>query len=357
MDGNWILYGANGYTGRLLVEQAVKRGHRPLLAGRNREKVEAVAREFGLQARAVDLARADDLRALVRGHALVLHAAGPFAQTSAPMVEACLAEGASYLDITGELPVFRAVFARGAEAKQAGVALISGVGFDVVPTDCLAVHVARRVPGATQLQIALAMGNTPSAGTAKSMVGMVGVGAFTRRGGAYVSQRFGRGVHRVRFAAGERWAVPAPIGDLETVYHSTGVPNITTSLVVSSRMARALRVGWPALNLALPLTAWVLDAEPVRRAISSWLDRHAQGPDAATRAQERTAVWARATDGGASAEAWLDIPEGYDFTQHAAILAVERVLAERPTGALSPAMAFGADFVLQIPDTTRSDTL
>src|SRR6266849_1625195 len=142
---NWLIYGANGYTGELIAREAARRGHRPILAGRSADRIVPLARELGCESRAFALDRIGDA---LDGIALALHCAGPFIRTSAPMVAACLRSGAHYLDITGEIPVFEAIMKRDADAKARGVTLLPGVGFDVVPTDCLAAMLARRMPDA-----------------------------------------------------------------------------------------------------------------------------------------------------------------------------------------------------------------
>src|SRR5206468_369289 len=154
----WILYGATGFTGKLIAAEAKRRGQKPVLAGRSREKLEALDQSLGggFEIAAVSLDDAAALRQLLDGADAVLHCAGPFARTSLPMVRACLDAGASYLDITGEVTVFAQTFACDAEARARKVALISGVGLDVVPSDCLAAQVAAKAKGATSLEIALA---------------------------------------------------------------------------------------------------------------------------------------------------------------------------------------------------------
>lgn len=357
MAESWLIYGANGYTGRLLVEEAVKRGLRPVLAGRSLAKVEEVARPHGLEARAANLDDAAALRELVRGHALVLHAAGPFRFTSAPMVEACLAERASYLDITGEISVFASVFARDADARQAGVGLMPGVGFDVVPTDCLARYVAERVPGATDLELAFAGLGGVSTGTARSMLESAGEGGFVRRGGALQKWPIGRGAHQVRFSDRARWVVPIPWGDLETAYRTTRIPNITTCAAIGRQAARALRLSWPALWAGVPVTRLLLERDAIHDAAARWVERRFPGPSADERARGKSFIWARASGPGGWAEAWLETMEGYSLTAITGIRAVERVLRERPVGALTPALAFGSDFILEVPGTRRLDTL
>ena len=354
MAASWLIYGATGYTGQLMAAEAARRGLRPVLAGRHLGKVQAIAAPHGFEARAADLTDAPKLRELVRGQALVLHAAGPFRETSAPMVEACIAEGASYLDITGELGVFSSVFERDAAARAAGIALIPGVGFDVVPTDCLARYVAERVPGASRLEIAIAPHGGMSSGTAKSMLASLPEGGFVRRGGELVHHALGRGARRIRFSDKERWTLPIPWGDLVTAFRTTRIPDITTYAAVPAKMARALEVGWPALWAGGPLSAALLRSARLRSAANRFVESRIAGPDAARRERGFARVWARAS-GSTSFEAWLDTIEPYAFTAVAAIDAVERVLKDSPKGALTPAVAFGADFALGVRGTVRRD--
>jgi short subunit dehydrogenase-like uncharacterized protein len=355
---NWVLYGATGYTGVLLAEEAARRGHRPVLAGRNAEKLRALGERLKLDWKAVPLDDGLGLRGLLEGKIAVLHAAGPFVETSQPMADACLETGCSYLDITGELPVFEALFARDAEAKAKKIALIPGVGFDVVPSDCLAAHVAAKLPGADTLEIALAAIGQPSAGTAKSLVGIMPDGGWVRRDGALVAHPLGKGVHRVRFSGRESMVVPGPIADLVTAWHSTRIPNITVSLAIPSGFAKTLQAVWPLGVVGLPILGGLIRAPAIRARIDAAIEKRAQGPDAGKRAEGGTHLYARvSTQAGASAEGWLDCADGYEFTRHAAISAVEQVLARRPVGALAPSQAFGADFVLGVPGTKRRDSL
>src|SRR5438045_96693 len=116
---SFLIYGANGYTGELIAREAVRRGLKPVIAGRNADKLAPLAKELGLQSRAfpLDKPRLDGIDA-------VLHCAGPFVHTSAPMVRACLDAGVHYLDITGEIAVFEAIMSMNDAAIHAGVTLI-----------------------------------------------------------------------------------------------------------------------------------------------------------------------------------------------------------------------------------------
>lgn len=357
MATQWVLYGATGYTGQLIAEEAVRRGHRPLLAGRSAGKLSELAGRLGLPFQAVPLSDAAGLRALIDARGVVLHAAGPFVETSQPMVEACLATGTSYLDITGELQVFERIFSLDTEARARKVALIPGGGFDVVPTDCLAKFLADKVPGATRLDIAIAAIGNPSAGTAKSALGIIGEGGRVRRNGALVKWPLGKGTRRQRFLTRERWVAPAPLADLSTGFRSTGIPNITTWMAVSRQMAQPLRWSWPVQPLLQPVLGRVLSSPMVKDRVSAFLERNVQGASAEQRARSESHAWARVEGDGRVAEAWLRTIDGYDFTKIATVLAVERILRDRPIGALTPSLAFGADFTLEIPGTTRTEEL
>jgi short subunit dehydrogenase-like uncharacterized protein len=161
----------------------------------------------------------------------------------------------------------------------------------------------------------------------------------------------------VRFADRERAVLPIPWGDLETAYRTTGIPNITTYMAVPRQMATFAK-GWAIGAAVAPLARLVLGAEPIRRLIERRIERTVKGPDEALRATSRSHVWARAANAaGQSAEGWLETLDGYSFTAASSVLAVERLLASSIAGAVTPAQAFGPDFVLEVQSTRRFDAL
>jgi short subunit dehydrogenase-like uncharacterized protein len=350
-ERRWLIYGASGYTGTLLAEEAVRRGHRPVLAGRSSSAVAERALRLGLDFKAFALDDPAVIERELAGFELVLNAAGPFVFTATKMVRACLAARVSYVDVTGEISVFRDVFAEDAAARARGVCLLPGAGFDVIPTDCLAKHVAQKVPGAERLDIAFAAIGSPSPGTVKSALEHVPKGSFVRRGGKLVSVAPGRDSRVVRFLDKERTVVSIPWGDLETAYRSTGIGDITTYMAQSPRAIAIMRYAGPAFAKALR-------SAPVRRAAQWLAEKSLTGPDEDERRTGRSLIWASATaPDGRSATAWLDTVEGYAFTAKGGVRVVERLLVERPIGALTPSLAFGADFVLEIEGTRRVDAL
>lgn len=349
--GRWLLYGAYGYTGQLIIEEALRRGHRPTLSGRSAEKLEPLGRRYALPIAPVSLEDTAALRKVVEEHRLVLHAAGPFIHTAEPMRRACLSVGAHYLDITGEIPVFEDSFAADREARERGVVVMSGVGFDVVPTDCLARYVAEKVKDPKTLDIGISALGSTSAGTMKSSVESLARGGRVRRDGMLIPWPIGKGARRLRFTYAERSAVPIPWGDLVTAFHTTGIPNITTYMTFPKRQVQVMSLA----GRAFPL---LLRPAPVRRLVNALIDRKVEGPDEQTRRRSRSYVYARAESAnGEAAEAWLETIEGYHLTAITSVLAVERTLGSELRGALTPARAFGADFVLEVPDTKRFDSL
>src|SRR5690349_16649103 len=128
-----LLYGAYGYTGRLTAEQAAKKKLEVVLGGRNRDALKALGDRLSLPTRVADLNNSRQLSEILQDVACVMHMAGPFAVTSAPMLSACLAARTNYVDITGEIEVFESIWRRKTEIQRAGITVIPGTGFDVVP--------------------------------------------------------------------------------------------------------------------------------------------------------------------------------------------------------------------------------
>jgi short subunit dehydrogenase-like uncharacterized protein len=328
----WMIYGANGYTGELIAREAVRRGERPLLAGRSAERIEPLARELGCEWRAFDLVAPD-----LSGVALVLHCAGPFLHTSALMVRACLDAGVHYLDITGEIAVFESVFARDADAKTRGVMLVPGVGFDVVPTDCLAAKLHAKLPDANELWLAFSSRSGVSRGTLKTMIEGAGWGSAIRRNGRITRVPQLWDVREIPFPSGPRMATTIPWGDVSTAYRTTGIPNIRVYSAQSRKALRKMRLMRPLLPLMK--LGWLR-----RRALKS-ADR-TTGPSAEQRARSRVELWGRVANAAGREETMtMTVAEGYDFTVRSSLEAVKEVLREAKPGAWTPSLAFGADFV------------
>ncbi len=341
----WMIYGANGYTGELVARRAARLGLRPILAGRS-AAVRALADELGLDHVVVALDDPVALRTALSAVRLVAHCAGPFAVTSGPMVDACLATGTHYLDVTGEIEVFESIFARQADAVAAGVVMVPGAGFDVVPTDCLAARLAAALPSASSLELAFHAGGGMSRGTARTALSGMAGGGRVRRDGVLVRTPAGSPRRRAPLPSGERAVASIRWGDLVTAFRSTGIPNITvyTELPMNGRGAALTGVlrSAPLLGLA-------------RRIVSA----RVTGPDAERRARSRSEVWGEVRDAdGHTRSGTLTGPNAYDLTADSVVRAVGR-LNDSGTcpapGVYTPSMAFGSDFAATLDGVRVSD--
>ena len=243
MNGTILIYGATGYTGKLIAKTAADQGARPILAGRDLRKVKSVAEPLGLAARAFDLRDQARIDAAIEDVSVVLCVAGPFSATSRPMADACLRNRVHYLDITGEIDVFEALAARDAETKARGIMLLPGVGFDVVPSDCLAAHLKRRLPDANDLKLYLSFGANMSRGTAKTMVEAIAAGTRLRRKGRIVTRDWAE-TGSCDFGEGEKSTIQVSWGDVATAFHSTGIPNIEVHFEASPAVMAFSRTPW-----------------------------------------------------------------------------------------------------------------
>jgi short subunit dehydrogenase-like uncharacterized protein len=351
-DGDFLIYGATGYAGELIARRAVSSGLRPVLAGRNADAISRLAAELGVPhcVASVDDPKALDLAvdAAAKG-GLVLNCAGPFGHTAKQVADACLRRGAHYLDITGEIGVFEMMARRGSEAEAAGRMLLPGVGFDVVPSDCLAAHVARNLPTATHLVIAIQGVGRISRGTALTSIENMGGGGAVRRGGHITRVPSAWKDRTVDFGRGPVLMTTMPWGDVATAFYSTGIPDIEVYMAIPPVMRRGLRYG----RLALPLLA----SGPMRRWMSSRVRSGPPGPNAEQRQRGRSNFWAEASDdSGRRFASRLFGPEGYELTVRTAVESVKRVLrGEVRPGFQTPSSAFGPDMVLSIDGVRRED--
>src|SRR5260370_26240597 len=193
------------------------------------------------------------------------------------MADACLAARAHYLDVTGEIEVFEALLARDAEARERGVVFLPGVGFDVVPSDCLAALLKSQLPSATRLELAFAPHGRSSPGTMKTSIESVPKGGLVRRGGKLVKVPAAFEVRTVPFAHLPRTAMSIPWGDVATAFRSTGIPDITVFMAARPALVRSAEFS--------RFTGALLGLAPAQAFLKKRIERSARGPNAAQRAR------------------------------------------------------------------------
>ncbi len=349
MPSAFMIYGAYGFVGQEAAREAASKGLRPILAGRDAAKLESLAAELGLETRVFDLLDPLRVEQALEDVAVVLHCAGPYRHTSTPVTNACLRTGTHYLDLTGEIPVYTALAARDAQAKARRVMLLPGVGFDVVPTDCLAVHLKQRLPSASRLALAF-RGEGPAGqapGTQRSVIEAIPAGLFVRKAGQVVPSGRPFSTRLVDFGKGPLPAVQMTWGDVFTAYYSTGIPNIEAYMVLAKKLARWLRLVYPLRGL-------------FRLAFLQDLAKRGVKPGSTPETRRLTSmhVWGEVVDdAGHRAVARLHGPEaGVVWTIRAALAVVRKVLAgDAPAGFQTPARAYGPDLVLECEGVTRED--
>lgn len=349
MKTDFLLYGSYGFVGQAIAQLAIQNGLTPVLAGRDTNKVKAQATQLGLEYCVFDL---DDFSAM--DHALkevnvVLHCAGPYIHTSKLMLDGCLRMNTHYLDLTGEIPVYESLAGRDTEAKANGVMILPGVGFDVVPTDCLALHLKMRMPTATQLSLAFCTDGPAGLppGTANTTIEMIPYGNKIRKDGQLVRAKSGLQSRLVDFGQGEKLVTQLPWGDTFMAYYSTMIPNIEDYALISKSMRQNLLVS----QYFRPLFKFKAVREIFKRLMKS-------GSTEEERAITKTHVWGEVKDEqGNLAVSRLHGPEaGVNWTAITALASVEKVLAGHvKPGFQTPARVFGADFVLESEQVTRED--
>jgi short subunit dehydrogenase-like uncharacterized protein len=340
-----LIYGANGYTGRLIAHEAARRGLKPMLAGRNRDEVDALARELGLARRVFELSNPVEIARHLDGVNVVLHCAGPFSKTAAPMLDACLNANVHYLDITGEIAVFEMCHRVHARAQHQGTVVLPGSGFDVVPTDCLAALLKRRLPDANSLVLAFEAGGGPSPGTAATSVEGLAQGGRARIAGEVRPVPLAWKTREFLRDGKPRTAMTIPWGDVYTAFVSTGIPNIETYMAVPPKTIARLR--------------WMRHIQPLLalRPVQSFMKRRVlaatPGPSEQRRRDSGCHVWGEVRNvAGNLAGLELETPNGYDLTVTASLGIAEHLLGRTspPAGGyFTPSQLMGADYVLKLP--------
>ncbi|MCZ6818457.1 MAG: saccharopine dehydrogenase NADP-binding domain-containing protein [Calditrichaeota bacterium] len=340
----WMLYGANGYTGKLIAREAKNRGLNPILAGRHKEAIPRLARELGLEFRVFGLETPSFILESISQADLVLHCAGPFSQTSTPMMQACLAGKTHYLDITGEIEVFEAIRKHNTIAKQRGVMLLPGVGFDVVPTDCLALNLKKYLPDADRLLLAFDARGGPSRGTALTMIEGLKTGGKVREEGMLRSVPFAYKTMEVPFVHKKLWSTTIPWGDVSTAFHTTGIPNIEVYGATRKSTIRMMKLLRPFRGL--------LGTRLVQKTLKQRVARSVTNPTAKERAKTKSYIWGKVLNAsGESREAHLVLANGYDVTVEAALGTVEHFMANDPEpGVQTPARILGEHFIRTLPN-------
>ncbi|HET8858831.1 saccharopine dehydrogenase family protein [Marivirga sp.] len=349
MDYNILIYGANGYTGKLITNEAQSAGIKVEIAGRNKQAIESLGHKTGFPYHIIDLTESVKLENLLKKFDTVIHCAGPFSETAIPMVEACIKSQTNYLDITGEIWVFEDIIKYHELAKAAGIVLLPGVGFDVVPTDCLAGYLKEKLPDGKSLELAFVGSKTGmSRGTAVTMAKNISKGGFIRENGKIQNVPLAFEIEELEFSHRKQWCMTIPWGDLMTSYHQTQIPNIKVFSGASLKMIKKIRK-YRTLKFLLGI-GWI------QKIIRKKIESSVTGPGEENLKSGKTYVLGKISDDkGNSFTAELITPEAYFLTAKTAIASALKLKNSDLRGYLTPAQAFGKDFIMEFDKVERID--
>lgn len=345
---SFLLYGANGYTGKLIAQLAGEYGLNPILAGRRSEALEPLAKVLNTTYHVIDLNDTVKLESVLKEVPMVLHAAGPFKNTAKQMIEACLKTNTHYIDITGEIVVYEMAKKYNDVALKAGIMLMPGSGFDVVPTDCIALFLKNKLPDANELKLAFAsVGGGLSHGTALTMAEGMGEKSAARKDGKIVRVPLGHKGMWVDFGLKKLFVMTIPWGDISTAYTTTGIPNIETYTGTSPKTFKLLKFQF--------LFNWVLRTSFMRNRLKKKINSKPAGPSDEKRAKSKGLVWGEVKNAnGQTAQARLIGPDGYTLTAHTSLIIAKKILdGNFKPGYQTPAGCYGADLILEAPGVTR----
>lgn len=351
---NFLIYGANGYTAQLILELCAKENIKPHLAGRTKANILPIAEKYDLPYSIVSVDDTEDLENLLKPFSVVLNCAGPFSRTYQQMTAACLATQTHYLDITGEIEVFEGCAAQNKAAQNANVILMPGVGFDVVPSDCLAKYIHENLPKAQSLELAfIGLGGGVSRGTATTAIENLGAGGAIREKGKIIEVKNAHSIKEIQFDTNRNITTTSasiPWGDVSTAFYSTEIPNITVYLGLNKKAVRLMKLG--------NYFGWFVGSKFMKKQLLKKVWSGAPGPNAEARQKSKSLLWGKAIDAnGKTFEARLECPEGYTLTAMTALESVKRILTDKtlkPNGYLTPSLAFGSDYITTFAGVKRT---
>ena len=342
-ERKWMIYGANGFSAMLAIEESVKRGLKPVLAGRS-PAIEKIAHEFNLDFQIFSLSSVNEVASQIKGLAVLANCAGPFSETAETMIQACIIAKVHYIDITGEISVYDYANQCDREAVSAGIVLCPGVGSDVIPTDCLAKYLKDECPDATDLKMGWhPIGSKASKGTAKTAAQGLFLGGKVRKDGKIKKVPLAYKEKVIDFGIGKFNTMTIPWGDVFTAYHSTGIPNIEFYLSRSPRSVKKIKRYRRFINLFN--NKWFI------KLLQNWIERNWKQPTAEIRKKGKSFFWGEVKDPmGKVVTARFSTGDGYNVTAAGVVVVAEHLLQHlSQKGYYTPSILMGKELVKKIP--------
>ena len=342
LERKWMLYGCYGYSGELILKEALRKGLKPIIAGRSEEKVTKLAEKHQLPFRVFDLSSFATIEQNISDCDLVFNAAGPFTSTCIPMLKACLNAKIHNLSLAGEIPILEELHRYHQEAKAQGVIIGVGLGFDVMPTDAMANKAKELLPDATHLLIGLNGPNDMSRGSMKEFFEQIGEQAFWQRRNGKLVESKPRSTY-MDFGNGRKLSSSIAWGDTASAYHSTGIPNIDVFSAVSKADLLLIKT--------LDALGFLFKFKRIQKITNKCIDKLLSGPDEKKREQGLTYLCAEANNAkGNKVRIYMTTPSAYKITYLGAVFAIQEVL-EKPKsegGYYTPAQLLGTETISRI---------
>lgn len=335
-----MVYGANGYSAQLIIEELIARNIKPVLAGRNEDAVKRVAKKFSCEYRIFDLNDEPKTISSLKDIHTVLNCAGPFKNTAKDMIDACLQTRTNYLDITGEMPVHAYAFGCDRQAKEKGIVILPSAGFDIIPTDCLAKRLSEQMPDAKYLKLGLLNKKGKiSRGTLLTTLDFLNGTGRIRRDGKIIESPIGEYTITVKCDNFAFNGISIPWGDVFTSYISTGIPNVEVYLGVPKIVIH--------FKNFLLLVIKLLKIPFVKKLVQNFIGKNFTGPDKQNRDAAETFIWGRVeNEKGEMLEEVYQVMEGYNLTAKGGAECATRILnGEVKPGTHTPSLAFGSKFM------------
>lgn len=348
MNKKLMIYGATGYSGRLIAQEAIKRGMKPILAGRSVNRLKLISDETGLEYRVFDMNDPEIIDKALRDIDIIINSAGPFSMTAVPVVESCLRTETHYLDIAGEINDFEMLAGYDSEARKKNIMIMPGTGYDVVPSDCLSLYLSKKISNPEKLIICMSALRTMSHGTFKTGIEGIQHGNRIRKDGRIIKRKMIK-FRRADFGDRRKLCISFSWGDVSTAYYTTGIGNIENFI--------ELTPGNLLIVFINQYLGWFYGTPFMQKLLMKHADKKTEGPSEEKRNSDK-AVFVATVEGkdGSSVSARLTTPEGYKLTYLACVHIAEKVLTGKiKNGFYTPALFFGQDLIMEIEGVSRAD--
>ncbi len=342
MPNKLIVYGAYGYSAKLILENLAKKNIKPMLAGRDEYKLRKTANQFDCEYSVFDLEDHEAIKKNLEEYHTLLNCAGPFKFTAEKFFNACLETKTNYLDITGEIVIFEKAWQFNEKANEKGITILPGVGFDVIPSDCIAAKLKEKMPDAVSLKLGFeAQGAKMSRGTHLTTLEMIDEESKIRKDGKIINVPLADITYEIKNDKIEFQGIAIPWGDVSTAFYSTGIENIEVYLGLpkAAFVSRRLLVAGKSL----------LEINTVKEFLKKQLAKRTTGPSDYERQKASMLVWGEVKNSeGEKLFAAYKFIDGYELTGRGGAEAALKVLNDEvKKGTQTPSLAFGSSFMEQ----------